>query len=257
MTQSAEATPLGGRAALVTGGGTRLGAVIARRLADAGADLAVHFHHSREGADAEVAHARDRGRRAVTLAADLRDPAAIPKLFDAALRDLGRLDLLVCGAAVYGRIPLQATTAEDLDRFYALNQRAPLLCIREAAARFTEGRGAVVNVADIGGLVPWSGYAAYASTKAALVHMTRCLALELSPKIRVNAVAPGPVLLPEGTDEAAREALRARVPLGRVDDAADDVAEAVLYLATAGYVTGHVLPVDGGLRFTDDGRRQV
>jgi pteridine reductase len=127
-----------------------------------------------------------------------------------------------------------------------LNARAPLLLARALAPLLARSRGSIVNVADVGGgLVPWRGYAAYAASKAALVRITECLALELAPRVRVNAVAPGTVLWPDGYSAAQRRTLTTRIPLGRPGDPSD-VAKAVLFLADSPFVTGAVLPVDGG-----------
>lgn len=222
------------RIALVTGAGVRVGEAIARHLARAGFTVAGHYR----------AH-RPRGL-AAALQADLA-AADGPALLAAAFRErFGRLDLLVNSAAAFDALPLSATDAAAFDSQMDLNARAPLLLARALAPLLGRSRGSIVNVLDVGGgLVPWRGYAAYAGSKAALARITECLALELAPRIRVNAVAPGTVLWPASYPAKARKALTARIPLRRAGEPAD-VAKAVLFLAESEFVTGAILPVDGG-----------
>lgn len=235
----------GGRPrALVTGGAVRVGRSIAGALAGAGYDLVLHYHSSGEAADRAAGQLRETGARVVTARADLTDPDQIAGPFEVALEAFGGLDLLVNNAAIFPRTdPLEAT-AEDWDRVFALNARAAFLCSTEAARRME--RGVIVNIVDTGFAQAWPGYVPYVASKAALASVTRGLAAALAPRIRVNGVAPGPVLLPDEADgEAEREAAARRTVLDRVG-APEDVAEAVLYLAGAEYVTGEILRVDGG-----------
>jgi pteridine reductase len=231
------ATARGG-VALVTGAGIRVGLAIARELSRRGYLVAGHYRTHRPPPPL------------VALQADLSlagGPDALARAFRARFE---RLDLLVCSAAGFEPLPLAETDAEAFDRQMDLNARAPLLLVRALAPLLRRSRGSVVNVADVGGgLVPWSGYSAYAASKAALVRLTECLALELAPRVRVNAVAPGTVLWPERYPASLRRELTRRIPLRRPGTPAD-VAEAVSYLAAAPYVTGVVLPVDGGRRLS-------
>ena len=171
----------------------------------------------------------------------------LPARLAAAFRErFDRLDLLVNSAAAFDALPLSATDAAAFDSQMDLNARAPLLLVKALLPLLRRSGGSVVNVADVGGgLVPWRRYAAYAASKAALVRLTECLALELAPAVRVNAVAPGTVLFPVAYPASRRRALAARIPLGR-EGTPEDVAAAVRYLAAAPFVTGAVLPVDGG-----------
>jgi pteridine reductase len=223
-----------GRVALVTGAGVRVGNAIARDLARAGFTVAAHYRTH-----------RPRGF-AAALAADLALPDG-PAALAAAFRErFSRLDLLVNSAAAFEALPLEETDAATFDEQMALNARAPLLLTKALLPLLRSARGSVVNVADVGGgLVPWRGFAAYAASKAALVRLTECLALELAPSVRVNAVAPGTVLWPERYPAARRRELAARIPLRRTGTP-EDVAAAVRYLADAPFVTGAVLPIDGG-----------
>ena len=222
------------RVALVTGAGTRVGRAIALDLARHGWTVAAHFHSHRPPP------------RLVALRADLslaEGPEALARAFRRRFR---RLDLLVCSAALFERRPLRRTDAAFFDAQMALNARAPLLLARALLPLLRRSGGSVVNVADVGGaLVPWAGYSAYGASKAALRAVTLALALELAPRVRVNAVAPGTVLWPEGTPASLRRRLVGRIPLGRAGTPGD-VAAAVRYLADAPFVTGVVLPVDGG-----------
>lgn len=222
------------RVALVTGAGVRVGNAIARDLARHGWTVAAHYRTH-----------RPRGF-AAALAADLAladGPATLAAAFRARF---ARLDLLVNGAAAFDALPVEETDAAAFDAQMDLNARAPLLLVKALLPLLRRARGSVVNVADVGGgLVAWRGYAAYAASKAALVRLTECLALDLAPAVRVNAVAPGTVLWPEGYPAALRRTLASRIPLGRPGQPAD-VAAAVRYLAEAPFVTGAVIPVDGG-----------
>lgn len=230
--------------ALVTGGAVRVGRAIALGLARAGYDLIVHYHASAGAAEETADALRAAGARAETARADLTRPEEISRPFEAAEAAFGGLDLLVNNAAIFPRVdPLEAT-AEDWDRVFALNARAAFLCSQEAGRRME--RGAIVNIVDTGASQAWPAYVPYVASKAALASVTRGLAAAFAPRIRVNGVAPGPVLLPEGDDgEADREAAGRRTALGRVGSP-EDVAQAVVYLAGADYVTGEILRVDGG-----------
>ena len=220
--------------ALVTGAGVRVGSAIARTLARDGWLVAGHYRTL-----------APRGL-AAAFQADLAEPDGPARLAAAFRGRFERLDLLVNGAATFDAAALEETDAALFDAQMDLNARAPLLLVKALLPLLRRSGGSVVNVADVGGgLVPWRRYAAYAASKAALVRLTECLALELAPAVRVNAVAPGTVLFPESYPAAQRRALAARIPLGR-EGAPEDVAAAVLYLARAPFVTGAVLPVDGG-----------
>jgi len=222
------------RVALVTGAGTRVGRAVARDLALHGWTVAAHFHRHRPA------------RGLPAFQADLSLPGGPEELAAAFRARFPRLDLLVCSAAIFERHPLAETDAAVFDAHLALNARAPLLLARALAPLLRRARGSIVNVADVGGaLVPWAGYAAYCASKAALASLTETLALELAPRVRVNAVAPGTVLWPASYTVAERRRLAARIPLGRAGRP-EDVAQAIRYLAGAPFVTGVVLPVDGG-----------
>ncbi len=234
--------------ALITGSARRIGAAIAAHLHRSGYRVVLHAHRSGEELQ-EQAFAFERARPGSVLAlqADLRDAEALPDLIEQAVAHFGRLDALVNNASNFFATPLGQITAEAVDELYAVNARAPLLLAQAAAPHLRRQQGCIVNLTDLHGSTPMRDHPAYAMAKAALEMATRSLALELAPKVRVNAVAPGAILWPEqGKDDFARDALLARTPLGRIGTV-DEIAEAVRWLiADAGFITGHTLRVDGG-----------
>jgi NAD(P)-dependent dehydrogenase (short-subunit alcohol dehydrogenase family) len=234
---------LQGRFAAVTGGGRGLGRAIVRRLAAEGAAVAFSYRESESGALQEAQELRSRGTVAEPIAADARRPGQMAAFVEEAVRRMGGLDLLVNNVGVFRRVELDGLTEELLDEAFDVNVKAAVMASRSAAPHLRARRGAIVNVASLGGLRPWRAYLPYCASKAALVMATQCLALALAPEVRVNAVAPG-ILEPPGADAA----LAARIPLRRFGTTAEAV-EAVMYLATAAtYTTGEVLALDGGRR---------
>jgi len=232
--------------ALVTGGATRVGRAIAEALAEAGYDLVLHYHSSEAEARDVARLISEQGSRVEIVRADLADPAQIPLPFELADDVFGGLDLLVNNAAIFPRVDPREATDADWDKVFALNARAPFLCAQQAARRIGATGGAIVNIVDTGASEAWPNYIPYVASKAALVSLTKGLAVAYAPRVRVNAVAPGAVLLPDGEDDAAAHAAASRrTVLGRVGEPAD-VAAAVVYLAGATFVTGEILRVDGG-----------
>jgi pteridine reductase len=234
--------------ALVTGSARRIGAAIARRLHAAGYDLALHYRGSAD--DAQALATELEGARAdstLLLQADLAEFDRLPELVAKTIGRFGRLDALVNNASGFHPTPFGTTTPAQWDELFAINARAPFFLSQAAAPHLANANGAIVNIADIHAERPLRGHAVYAMSKAALLHMTRSLALELAPKVRVNAVSPGAILWPEGgKDPDAQAALLARTPLGRIGTP-QEIAEAVLWLLQdARYCTGQTLHVDGG-----------
>ena len=235
---------LEGRIALVTGAAKRVGGAIALSLAQAGADLAIHYRSSEAEATETADAIRALGRRAELFQADLADPPQIESLFAAIGEAYGRLDVLINSAAVYHRTPLESLTAEQWDLEMAVNARAPALCIRHAMPLFVDG-GAIVNITDIAAEKGWAGYPAYGPSKAALQSLTKTAAKALAKRnIRVNAVAPGAILW-QGESEALQQRVIDQIPLKRPGSPAD-IAAAVTFLATSDYITAQTLRVDGG-----------
>ncbi|KAF1690254.1 pteridine reductase [Pseudoxanthomonas taiwanensis] len=235
--------------ALVTGAARRIGAAIARRLHAAGYDLALH--HRRSDAEMAALAAQLRAARpdsVLVLRADLRQPDGLPDLVARCVGHYGRLDALVNNASSFHPTPLGRATPEDWDDLFGVNARAPFFLAQAAAPHLQAAGGAIVNLADVYAGRPLAGHPLYSAAKAALVSLTRSLALALAPRVRVNAVAPGAILWPEQEqDPAARAAILAATALGRTGTP-EDIAGAVHWLLSdeAGYVTGQVLHVDGG-----------
>lgn len=230
---------LDGKTVLVTGAARRVGRAIAETLAEAGARVVIHHAHSPREAESLALTLEE----ALVVQADLREPEAAERLVDAArAHGRGRLDALVSSAADFQRTPLAELTDEKWEAMLALNLTAPM---RLARAAVPAGVRAIVNIVDVAAWQPWANWSAYATSKAALLHLSRCLALELAPATRVNCVAPGTVIFPDDWDEARRRQQLAKVPLARAGSPAD-VARAVRYLCQEEYVTGACIPVDGG-----------
>jgi pteridine reductase len=234
-----------GRVALVTGAGTRVGRVVALALGKAGMRVGVHYSGSEKGARDTAEEVMRGGSEARTMPGDLIDPATGPRLIEHTVKVFGSLDVLVNSAAVMLRTPVGEVLVEDWDAMFALNLRAPFFLAQAAARVMRERGGAIVNIADLAAFETWRAYIPHSITKAGVVQMTRGLAHALAPKIRVNAIAPGPVLLPEGWTQDQADKLISTTPLGRLG-APEDVAQAVLYLLSADYVTGDTIIVDGG-----------
>jgi pteridine reductase len=238
--------PLAGKGALVTGAGIRVGRVIARALGTAGADVAIHYNASEGPAREAAAELSALGRRAPTLQADLSSPDACAGLVRDAISALGTLDLLVHSAANFHRAPLSETTADLWDDAMNVNARAAMLLAREAAPTLRERRGRIVLVTDLLAFQPVRNYVAHAVSKSAAEGLVRALAVELAPEITVNGVAPGTVLVPEGTSREQEERWARQAPLRRNGEP-EDIARTVLFLCTGpDFMTGQVLRVDGG-----------
>lgn len=250
----------------MTGGGVRVGRAIVLGLAEAGFDVIVHHGHSASEAAAAAETARERGVRSEPLQADLRDPGEIDGLFRAVEEKLGGLELLVNSAAIFPRARPEDVAVDEWDEVFATNTRGPFLCSVRARELMTGGGDgppvrsdprpgpAIVNIVDTGAFEGWPSYAPYVASKAALVSLTRSLARAWAPEIRVNAVAPGPVLLPADADDEDRRRAAASTALGRVGRP-EDVTEAVLFLSRARFTTGEVVRVDGGYHLLTGGRR--
>ena len=236
---------LTGRVALVTGAGRRVGRAIALALGARGMHVVVHFNGSRLGADETARLITDAGGQAVVEQADLSLVDAAHDLIDRAVAWRGTLTALVNSAAIMLRTPVGETAVSDWDTMFAINVRAPYFLTQRAAPALAASQGAIVNIADLAAFESWPAYVPHGMTKAAVVQMTRAMAKALAPGVRVNAVAPGVVLLPDGWSAEGAEHLRSTTPLRRLGSP-EDVAQAVVFLLEAQYVTGEVLRVDGG-----------
>ncbi|HUQ24180.1 MAG TPA: pteridine reductase [Burkholderiales bacterium] len=239
---------LTGKTGLVTGGARRVGAAIARRLHAAGANVLIHYRDSDADANKLAGELNAmRPRSAGTVKAELLAPIAPRALVSAALESFGRLDLLVNNASSFFPVALGAIEPSHWEELVGSNLRAPLFIAQEAAAELAKNEGAIVNIVDIHAERPLKGYPVYSIAKAGLAALTRSLALELAPRVRVNGVAPGAIAWPEDGqfEPAERQRVVATTPLARTGTP-DDIAQAVHFLACAPYVTGQILAVDGG-----------
>ena len=239
---------LAGKAALVTGGARRVGAAIARRLHAAGAAVLIHYRDSETDA-ARLASELNaaRPKSAAKVKAELLAPVAPRALVSAALETFGRLDLVVNNASSFFPVAVGAMEPSHWEELVGSNLRAPLFIAQQAAAELAKQDGSIINIVDIHAERPLKGYALYSIAKAGLAAMTRALALELAPRVRVNGVAPGAIVWPEDGQFADPERARilASTPLARMGSP-QDVAHAVHFLACAPYVTGQIVAVDGG-----------
>jgi pteridine reductase len=239
---------LTGKTVLITGGARRVGAVIARGLHAAGANLVVHYRRSASEA-AQLADELNtrRAKSTVTIQADLLDLAKLPSLVEFAQRTFGRLDLLVNNASSFYPTPIGQITPAAWDDLIGSNLKVPLFLSQAAAPALRESNGLIINIVDIHSLRPLRNYTVYCAAKAGLHMLTRSLAKELGPEVRVNGISPGPVLWPEGeSDSAAREKIVEGTILKRMGTP-EDIARTVLFFATsAPFITGQILAVDGG-----------
>ncbi len=233
--------------ALVTGAGIRLGRAIALALAQAGYDLILHANSSRDALEDVAKAIRGFGREAYLVTADLSDPEEVERLAVGVRSMHPVLDLLVHNAGIYERCAFEEMGREVYRRMQAINLEAPYFLTQGLLPPLREAPSpSVIHITDIGGERPVPGYSHYSLSKAGLIMLTRSLAVELAPQIRVNAISPGPVAFPESYDEKARRRILDQVPMGR-EGSVDDIAKAAVFLARdAPYVTGHVLEVDGG-----------
>lgn len=235
------------KVALITGSAQRIGAVIARTLHATGMRLVLHYRSSRNEAQAlqrELNAARPDS--VVLVQADLLATGALPALVQEAAGTWDRLDVLINNASSFYATPMGSVNESQWDDLMGSNLKAPFFLTQAAAAHLRRHRGCIVNLADIHAERPLRHFPVYSMAKAGLVMMTRALAGELGPEVRVNAVAPGAILWPEELDEVTKQRIVSRTFLKRRGEP-EDIASAVLYLVRdAGYVTGQVLTVDGG-----------
>jgi pteridine reductase len=241
---------LDGAVAIVTGGARRLGAAIALELAGAGCHLAINYRASAADAEATANAARQQGVRALTVQGDMRCAADVGALVETTVGEFQRLDILVANAGVFRRTPIDTLTEADWDDLLDGNLRSAFLAAHHVGLHLrAHTGGAMVLLADIAGEHPWAGYLPYCVAKAGVIALTKGLAKELAPTVRVNAIAPGPVLFPEGYDDAARQREIGRTLLQRQGHP-QDIADAALALLRNDYLTGVILPVDGGRGLT-------
>ena len=243
MTANSE-KKLSGKIALVTGAAKRLGKAVAMRFAQEGASVIIHYLGSEAEARATVAEIQKLGVQAAAFSADLVSITEIKQLFERVQREFGALDILVNSAANFFPGALESTTEESWNASLNTNLRAPFFCSQAAAPLLRARKGTIVNFADTGGMLGWPGYAAHSISKAGVIMLTKMLAKSLAPDVRVNAIAPGTISMPGDPPEWESDFIRI-APLQRTGRPSD-IADAVVYLVTAEFLTGHTLVLDGG-----------
>jgi NAD(P)-dependent dehydrogenase (short-subunit alcohol dehydrogenase family) len=237
---------LHGKVALVTGGAIRVGKAISLGLAAAGANVVMNYHSSAVAAQETADELKALGVAVLPYRADVSRASEIAAMVEAAVDRFGRLDVLVNSASIFVRVPWSILDEATWDRSLAVNLKGPFLCSQACAPHLAaHGDGAIVNIVDGSALRPFPNYMAHSASKAGLLNMTYALAGELAPAVRVNAIVPGPILPPVDATPEQNLAGQNRTLLRRWGSPAD-IAGAVVYLVQADYVTGIVLPVDGG-----------
>jgi pteridine reductase len=239
---------LDGQTVLITGAARRIGAEIARACHGEGANVVVHYRHSSADAEALVGALNERrAGSALALGADLLDLASHAPLIERTLAQFGRLDALINNASTFYPTRVGDITPADWDDLLGSNLKAPLFLSQAATPALTQARGAIINLVDIHGMRPLAAHPVYCAAKAGLIMLTRSLARELGPAVRVNGIAPGPILWPENDiGEPEKAAIVASTALQRSGGPGDIARTALFFLADAPYVTGQILAVDGG-----------
>ena len=228
----------------MTGAGKRLGRAVALRLAEHGADVVVHYRNSQREAQEAVREIEKLGRRATAIGADLGQVSEIKRLFDEAGKHFGRLDVLVNSAANFLPASMVSTTEGIWDAALDTNVRAPFFCAQAAAPWLRRTQGVIINFADTGGLLGWTGYIPHSISKAGVIMLTKVLAKALAPEVRVNAIAPGTITMEGDPPEWEADFIKL-APLRRTGKPSD-IADSVLFLVQSKFITGQVLVVDGG-----------
>lgn len=239
---------LTGRSVLITGAARRIGAELARGFHGQGANVCIHFHHSAS----EAEQLRDelnaaRAGSAIALGADLLDLTALPTLVDRTVGAFGRLDVLINNASTFYPTPLGGVTAQQWNDLMGTNLRAPLFLAQAATKALRDAHGLILNMIDIHAQRPLPHHPVYSTAKAGLMMLTRSLARELGPEVRVNGIAPGPILWPEGgLDATLQQEIIDKTLLKRSGSPQDIVRTALFFAKDAPYVTGQILAIDGG-----------
>ena len=236
------------KVALITGAARRIGASISRRLHAEGANVVVHYRNSADDAVALCEQLNQlRPNSALSIQADLADTAKLPDLVAKVTAWHGTLDILINNASSFYPTPIGAVSEEHWNDLIGTNLKAPLFLSQAAWQALREAHGSIVNIVDVHAQRPLREHAVYGSAKAGLAMLTRALAKDLAPEVRVNGVSPGAIMWPEnGIDDASKTAILEQIPVGRIGDATD-IAGCVLYLVRdANYVTGQIIAVDGG-----------
>jgi pteridine reductase len=240
---------LTGRTVLITGAARRIGAATARGLHAAGANVVVHFHRSAAPAEQLVASLNAaRAGSAITIGGDLLSDDTPPTLVQGALDAFGRLDVLINNASTFYPTPIGSITSREWHDLIGTNLKAPLFMAQAAAPELRNRRGSIVNLIDIHAQRPLPKHPVYSSAKAGLAMLTRSLARELAPEVRVNGIAPGPILWPDGNEPPLqmKHEIIGKTLLKRMGSQEDIVRTVLFLIADAPYVTGQIVAVDGG-----------
>lgn len=250
-TKIGEKVSLQGEIAVVTGGAKRIGRAISLALAKAGADVTIHYGSSVEDAEKTAAEVRRAGVRSTTVSADLAEPqSAADRIFEETVATLGAPTILINSAAIFAAGTVRNTTPADWERHLHINLQSPFSLLQRFVAELPADRsGSVVNIVDWRAHVHPPGHLAYTVSKTGLLAMSRMAAQELAPQIRVNAIAPGPMLPPPGQDDSYLKPVVDKLPMQR-QGSPEDIARAVVYLCSEPFVTGTLLHVDGGQQFS-------
>jgi pteridine reductase len=239
---------LSDQAVLVTGAAKRIGAQLARAFHAEGARVAIHYHRSAsEARSLSDELNRTRPNSSIVLSADLRDTAALPAIIEGTVRAFGKLSVLINNASTFYPTPLGSITLEQWQDLIGTNLQAPLFLSQAAAPHLRQSSGLIINLIDIHGQRPLPQHPVYSTAKAGLIMLTRSLARELGPQVRVNGIAPGPILWPEGgIDPKLQDEIVSKTILKRSGSPEDIVKAALFFAKDAPYVTGQILAVDGG-----------
>ena len=240
---------LAGKTVLITGGAKRVGAEIARELHAAGANLVIHYRKSSKEAEALAEELNGtRGKSAAIVPGELLEIEKLPVLVEFAVRSFGGLDVLINNASTFYPTKIGEITPQAWDDLLGTNLKVPTFLSQAAAPALRQSRGLIINIVDIHALRPLRDHAVYCTAKAGLHMLTRSLAKELGPEVRVNGIAPGPILWPSGQaqDQAKRDKIIERTILKRMGSPEDIARTALFFAADAPYVTGQILAVDGG-----------
>src|SRR5579862_3345353 len=234
---------LAGQVALVTGAGKRIGRSIALRLAAEGANVVVNYGHSKAEAESVVREIEGAGRKGMAVRADVSKRADVASMFAQVMSAFGRIDILVNNAAEFFAAKFEDLTDEQWDGILNTNLKSQFLCAQAAAPIMKkQGRGRIINISSLGGMLAWPAFTHYCVSKAGVIMLTRCLARGLAPEVLVNSVAPGTIQFP---GEAPDDDYITRTPLHRTGTG-EDIADAVAFFAKTEFVTGQIMAVDGG-----------
>lgn len=243
-----ESKDLSGQVALITGGARRIGASLAETLHAAGMQVILHYRSSAEAAHRlqEKLNA-SRANSCLLMQCDLAETGKLKSMVDECIRQTGRLDVLINNASAFYPTPVGETDPRHWDTLLDVNLKAPFFLSQAAAPHLRKTRGGIINLVDIYADRPLRDHAAYCASKAGLLSLTRSFAQQLAPEVRVNGIAPGAILWPENDhDEIGQQRLLSRIPLKRIGEPEDIARTALFLIASAPYITGHVIPVDGG-----------